>query len=493
MGLTILFDDSRRVPDDILSMTGVTSFGGLIHGRRTLLRHAQEAAQEAGLPPPVVLATRAAVDEAAERAGSAPASTQFLLFPANLAATGPRGHLTQLLKALSQSAGNHAWPVRTAADWTGLVLVEQRLAEGAVGALAQGRLREFVSRRRKDFTTPDQADLGLVDLRDPAQFVGFLANNFDARHFNSISDGPDYTLVKRSRDRAKLRREFEYYGLLPAQQRIYFVQPFDFQDDGETASYRMERLLIADMGIQWVHGVMTPADFGLFLDRVFSYVTQRPAKRVARPEGRAVMDRLYRDKVVDRVALLKGLPAYRDLAPLLARAVGGVDALVERYLAAYEALRDRFPADRLVVGHGDLCFSNILYSKTTQLLRFIDPRGVESADELHTDPYYDVAKLSHSILGGYDFVNSGQYEVALDADLRLTLANNAGDRDWAQAQFRERLTPAGFDPLLVRLCEASLFISMAPLHIDVPKKILGFALTAQSILDEIETARAGAA
>ncbi|MBB6250887.1 phosphotransferase [Nitrospirillum iridis] len=486
MSLTILFDDSRRVPDDVLSMTGVVCFGGLIHGRRTLLRHLQEAAQEAGLSPPVVLTTRAALDEAAERAGAAPASAQFLLFPANLAAPSPRGHLTRMLKSLAQAGGNHAWPVRTAADWTGLVLVEQRLAEGALGALAQGRLREFVTRRRKDFAAPERAELGLIDLRDPAQFVGFLANNFDARHFNSISDGPDYTLVKRSRDRAKLRREFEYYGLLPAQQRIYFVQPFDFQDDGETASYRMERLLIADMGIQWVHGVMTPAEFGLFLDRMFSYVAQRPTRPVARPQGRAVMDRLYRDKVVERVALLKSLPAYRDLAPLLSRAVGGIDALAERYLAAYEASRDRFAADQLVVGHGDLCFSNILYSKTTQLLRFIDPRGVESADALYTDPYYDLAKLSHSILGGYDFINSGQYDVALDADLGLTLANNAGDRDWAQGLFRDRLAPAGFDPRLVRLCEASLFISMAPLHIDVPKKILGFALTAQSILDEIE-------
>ncbi|MDE1150689.1 MAG: hypothetical protein PW843_29420 [Azospirillaceae bacterium] len=488
MSLTILFDDTRRVPDDVLNLTGVATFGGLIHGRRTLLRHVQEAAQEAGLPPPIVLTTRGLVDEAVERMAAAPADAQFLVFPANLVAIGARGQLTALLRRLAHAVGNQAWPVATTADWTALVLVERRLAEAALTALGQGRLKEFASRRRRDFTVPDSLDTGLTDLRDPAQFMGFLANNFDARHFNSISDGPDYTLVKRSRDRAKLRREFEYYGLLPAEQRIFFVQPFDFQDDGESASYRMERLLIADMGIQWVHGAMSAGEFALFLDRVLSYVTQRPTRRVPRPEGRAVMDRLYRDKVVERVAQLKRLPAYADLGPLLFRAVGGIDALLERYLAAYEALRDRFPADRLAIGHGDLCFSNILYAKATQLLRFIDPRGVETADEIYTDPYYDLAKLSHSILGGYDFINSGQYEVALGADLGLTLASDAGDRDWAHGLFRDRLRQAGFDPMLVRLCEASLFISMAPLHIDVPKKILGFALTARSILDGIEAA-----
>ena len=56
-----------------------------------------------------------------------------------------------------------------------------------------------------------------------------------------------------------------------------------------------------------------------------------------------------------------------------------------------------------VVGHGDLCFSNMFYSKSNQYLKLIDPRGASSEHDLYTDPDYDVAKLSHSIQGRLRF------------------------------------------------------------------------------------------
>ena len=47
---------------------------------------------------------------------------------------------------------------------------------------------------------------------------------------------------------------------------------------------------------------------------------------------------------------------------------------------------------RLVVGHGDLCFSNILYSREANLLKLIDPKGALAEEDLYTDPYYDPEK-----------------------------------------------------------------------------------------------------
>ena len=44
----------------------------------------------------------------------------------------------------------------------------------------------------------------------------------------------------------------------------------------------------------------------------------------------------------------------------------------------------------------------------------------------------------------------------------------------------------GFDYQTVRLYEASLFLSMLPLHIDYPLKVFGFILNAINILEEIE-------
>ena len=52
--------------------------------------------------------------------------------------------------------------------------------------------------------------------------------------------------------------------------------------------------------------------------------------------------------------------------------------------------------------------------------------------------------------------------------------------------FKKHVEANGYDYRTVRLYEASLFISMLPLHIDYPHKVLGFILNAWGILEELE-------
>ena len=52
-----------------------------------------------------------------------------------------------------------------------------------------------------------------------------------------------------------------------------------------------------------------------------------------------------------------------------------------------------------IISHGDLCMSNILWSDEMNIIKFIDPKGSEY---MMLDEYYDIAKLSHSIVGNYD-------------------------------------------------------------------------------------------
>ena len=52
--------------------------------------------------------------------------------------------------------------------------------------------------------------------------------------------------------------------------------------------------------------------------------------------------------------------------------------------------------------------------------------------------------------------------------------------------FKDRLEENGYNYLTVRLYEASLFLSMLPLHMDYPHKVFGFILNVCRILKEIE-------
>ena len=140
----------------------------------------------------------------------------------------------------------------------------------------------------------------------------------------------------------------------------------------------------------------------------------------------------------------------------------------------------------LVVGHGDLCFSNILYSREANLLKLIDPKGALEEADLYTDPYYDLAKLSHSICGCYDFFNSGLYQITMDRDMNIKLSIDTDPEPYMDI-FKKYLQEKGFSYTKVRLYEASLFLSMLPYHMDQPGKVFGFLLNAIRILEEVET------
>ena len=328
----------------------------------------------------------------------------------------------------------------------------------------------------------------VVDLADVSTFLTFLSGGFETRHFNRVlADG--LSVVKQSTDVAKIEAEYRYAGLLPERMRRWFVQPYDFKSDGETASYEMERLSVADMAIIWIHGAIEAGEFETFLDQVFHFLDSRPSKPVTHDEHAARARALYVDKLHARQAALRAWPGFARLDALIrdGTAHDGIAAVVAAWEAAYQAYvtgRGKRPP-RAVIGHGDLCFSNILYDKATRLTKFVDPRGAMDEAELWTDPDYDIAKLSHSVFGGYDLLNNNLFTIEVGDSLALALRPEGPETEPMRAAFQRRLEARDIDVYGMRLREVSLFLSMLPLHADDPRKVLAFVLNAIAILDEL--------
>ncbi len=115
----------------------------------------------------------------------------------------------------------------------------------------------------------------------------------------------------------------------------------------------------------------------------------------------------------------------------------------------------------------------------------MDPKGALTEEELWTNPYYDVAKLSHSVCGRYDFFNNALFDIKLGEDFTYQLEIPFDNARYKEI-LREKCEANGFDWWSVRVYEASLFLSMLPLHIDNPQKVFGLLLNAKNILKEIE-------
>lgn len=482
MKITIVFDDILIADPALHDLFGVVHFGALMFQRRKRSDAMAETARAANadfVHLQKLQDRQALIDKLlAENLDD----VLFLHIPAHLAATSANEHLTTVLKQIAYTPSPLYLPASTQTRQGWSLIPGSQLRDLLHKAMTDSLDEVFETFGHELAEVRNR--IKLVDLRDERTLLNYLSGQMDARHFNSVLRD-DYTITKRSTDREKLKREFEFHHAVPPQMRMFLVPPFDFEDDGETASYRMERLSIPDMAMQWVHGAFQAHEFDRFLQHILYFMQNRPEKSVDKTAAVSVQDELYIGKVRKRIADLKTLDPYAALEPYFDRAFGGIDAIVERYEELFTKLRSRLPTGRLVIGHGDPCFSNILYSKTNQYLKLIDPRGAASEADLYTDPIYDIAKLSHSVLGRYDFINQGGFDITVSGEMKPELKFDLPEHDWVAPLFTERLQAAGHDLTIVRLCEASLFISMLPLHIDKPKNVLGFALRGHAILNEL--------
>ena len=339
----------------------------------------------------------------------------------------------------------------------------------------------------QELNLPELAVKGLNYIGEIGNFIQCITGNFDSRYFNSLQ-GTEYRIRKSYTNKKKIKSEYQYYHLLPEYMQRWFVMPFDYQEDEKTASYAMERLHMTDIAIKWVHGSIKSDEFKDLMDMYFYFFNERSKKEVSVSEYRKANTILYVDKVSERLSDLKKLPEFRKIANLLANndKIKSIDDIYTWYLLLKEKVEHRtnYPIIS-VIGHGDPCFANAMYNRSTRTLKFIDPKGALCEDELWTNPYYDIAKLSHSVCGRYDFFNNAMFDIIIDDKFDYLLTIPFDNTEYKEI-FRKKVEENGFDYWSVRLYEASLFLSMLPLHIDFPHRVFGFILNAVNILKEIE-------
>lgn len=327
---------------------------------------------------------------------------------------------------------------------------------------------------------------GMVDISTIDNFIQCITGNFDSRYFNSLN-GNEYRIVKSSTNIKKIKAEYSFYHLLPEDMKYWFVMPFNYKETATEASYTMERLYMTDLAIKWVHGSMDEEEFSELMDKYFYFFSCRHKKKCSEEEYQMVSKKLYIDKVRERIDELKHISEFQQINRALSISPEiHIDRLLEKYLELKNKIESKVKQENiLVIGHGDPCFANALYNKSTKTLKFIDPKGVLCEEELWTNPYYDIAKLSHSVCGRYDFFNNAMYDIRINEDFTFDVDIPFDNQKFVTI-FKNKVEENGFNYLLVRIYEASLFLSMLPLHKDNPHKVFGFILNVKKILGEIE-------
>lgn len=238
--------------------------------------------------------------------------------------------------------------------------------------------------------------------------------------------------------------------MLPESLQRWFVQPYNLKSNEISASYEMEKINKKNVGEMLANGEVDLTSFKKMFDLIKKFKDECSSIYLGESDCMLESEYLVINKTKNRVK-------------------SNHNDLLDRVSKAYVHYKDERKVWNKTVSHGDLCLSNILWIKEFNIIKFIDPRGANSVKDIYMDEYYDLAKLSHSILGGYE---------------NILYRSNYTD-DGIKNIFLDYLEEKDISVNLLRVYEASLFLSMVPLHKENQKNVEGFLSKCDSILSEL--------
>ena len=246
----------------------------------------------------------------------------------------------------------------------------------------------------------------------------------------------------------------------------------------------MEHIDFSTLTEIWLYGNISYKNWQPILDDLKNIINifQTHKKLVNKKD----YEQIYITKTQDRVQeLISSNPIFKKLFSYEHIKINGKtydnwNKLSEKVFPKINKLFSK--KDNCVI-HGDLCFSNILYDVPNNQYRIIDPRG-KWGNSVFGDIKYDLAKLRHSIVGGYDSINNGLFSVEQkDNSLKINILKSS-QYEKISHDF-DLWVSKSWNLEQIKMIEGLLFISMIPLHNEDIKKQLAFYAVGVQRLNEI--------
>lgn len=278
-------------------------------------------------------------------------------------------------------------------------------------------------------------------------------------------------VVKSSGNINKIEAEANWFEQCPPTVRLHTPAFIEKKSINKKFSYSLEYLHLPTLADLFVFGKLSIQVW----DHIFSAIDEvliAFSKEVAPPDTLERVQGLYGEKTFERLteySLATGvditspcrfngswLPSIQKIASI---ALSEIPVATEKMLSLV---------------HGDFCFSNLLYDHRADLIRIIDPRGIDAHGRQFRfgDARYDIAKLYHSVVGRYDHIIAGHYRIQRQGPLDFTFSLPASNhykliedlfisRQFSGLKINQSAAPA--------IC-ILLFLSMLPLHADRPDR-----------------------
>ncbi|WP_318477687.1 capsular biosynthesis protein [Photobacterium leiognathi] len=312
----------------------------------------------------------------------------------------------------------------------------------------------------KTITTDNWLDFGHVNTyyRSKAKFT-------TQRAFNELTITPNW-IEKSSYKTTKIQAEANWFEQLPTRMRNYIPQFMGSYHSDKRFKYRLEYLHHTALNELYVFSHLPSVIWQNIFHRCLDFITECQHHLAPDNVPNSSLEDLFGRKTAQR---LDEYCLSQNISMDDTWNYNGEEGTLTDLIALSEKWLPCNENHKVSVLHGDFCFSNILYDFRTNRIKTIDPRGLTHANEqtIYGDTRYDLAKLSHSILGMYDWIIAGYYHVKInDKHIDFSLATHPQLED-AQQLFIDMISDRfNLSPMNLYAMQIQLFLSMLPLHDD---------------------------
>ncbi|HXJ43670.1 MAG TPA: phosphotransferase [Bryobacteraceae bacterium] len=324
--------------------------------------------------------------------------------------------------------------------------------------------------QRKLQHVSDWRDFGHLDTYYQAKRA-FCINK---RFFNCVEIDDRRGIVRKSStDAEKLLNEMKWYLELPKALRYMAPRVFDYSFAKAEPFMEMEYYSYPALNDVYLYGSLDPGVWKRVFQAIGNVLRQMHSHRFQPDEAGQLarcMRSMYEDKTRARLQpILEDGRFSRFSEPWVTingETYMGVRQCLDLLPRVAQAV-DMYSLDYFTVIHGDLCLSNILYDRRNSFVRVIDPRGEFGDVGIFGDMRYDLAKLSHSLEGDYDFMVNGLFDSQWSAGGFLYQPQLDERHRGVKRQFHSWfIAEFGQAYQQIKLIESLLFLSMVPLHAD---------------------------
>ena len=297
-----------------------------------------------------------------------------------------------------------------------------------------------------------------------------------SRYFNTIEIVNDYTIKKSSKDKLKLKAEFEWY-----KNNTLFDVPniYSYWEENDIASYTMEYIHGSSLARYFLYGNISNNAIGHIFQNLYDCCTKDYTYKLTSNNSKIQMEC---SKIAPRFdnytkMLIQSMYTDKTFSRL---SQTNIDIDTEFIING-----KRTPTIRKIIEdcpvyindscirhiHGDLCFSNILIEGEWQnppRVVVIDPRGYLPDGTITNigDVNYDVAKLAHSVIGRYDQIkddNGFNIKKISEKEYFFSIKTSSWQKAFI-SEFYNHFSAFNYYNIMIHL-----FLSMIPLHADHPE------------------------